>query len=74
MCQQVGEGKEVGEVWVSKKKWQATERRLAHIESLLQRMPEMVAAAYLIEKEKNEMLPLGKKYSDTVILCPVEER
>ena len=28
----------------------------------------------MIEKEKNEMLPLGKKYSDTVILCPVEER
>ena len=44
-------------MWISKKRWHVTEKRLAHIESLLQRMPEMIAAAYLIEKEKNEMLP-----------------
>lgn len=61
-------------MWISKTKWKDMERRMAHIESLLQRMPEMVAVAYLVEKEKNEMLPLGKKYSDTVILCPIEER
>ena len=47
-------------MWVSKKKWQATERRLAHIESLLQRMPEMVAAAYLIEKEKKKRIHTRK--------------
>ena len=37
-------------MWISKTKWKDMERRMAHIESLLQRMPEMVAVAYLVEK------------------------
>ena len=48
--------------------------RLAHIESLLQRMPEMAAAAYFIEEERKNRLGFGKSYSDSVILCPTEER
>lgn len=82
-------------MWISKKRWNALEKRvadlekenqgrhlkpceikgrMAHIESLLQRMPELIASSYLIEKEKCENLPIGKKYSDTVLICPVEER
>lgn len=82
-------------MWISKKRWDALEkrvadlekenqgrqlklcdikRRMAHIEALLQRMPELIAATYLVEKEKSQNLPIGKKYSDTVLICPVEER
>lgn len=61
-------------MWISKKNWDEMAKKAAHIESLLQRMPEMIAATYLIEKEKIEELPLGKKYSDTIVICPVEER
>lgn len=61
-------------IWISRKRWRRIEKRVAHIESLLQRMPEMIAAACLIEEEKKEALPFGVKYLDTIILCPVEER
>lgn len=52
-----------------------TQEQLLHIESLLQRMPEMIAAAWMIEKEKVESLRfMGKKYQESVYLCPIEKR
>ena len=48
---------------------------LAHIESLLQRMPEMVATATMIEKERADFgKAMGRRYSDMVILCQIEKR
>lgn len=48
---------------------------LAHIESLLQRMPEMVATATMLEKERADFgKTMGRMYSDMVILCPIENR
>lgn len=48
---------------------------LAHIESLLQRMPEMIATATMIEKERADFgKTMGRMYSDMVILCPIENR
>ena len=38
--------------------------RLAHIESLLQRMPEMTAAAHFIEEERKEGLDFMQRYSE----------
>lgn len=51
------------------------EKSLAHIESLLQRMPEMIAAAVMIELERKEQLQLkNQKYTDGVALCPINRR
>ena len=48
---------------------------LAHIESLLQRMPEMVATATMLEKEHADFCKaMGGRYSDTVEICPIENR
>lgn len=54
---------------------ESVEKRLAHIESLLQRMPEMIAAALFIEKEHADAaLLIGKTYSETVELQEINQR
>lgn len=54
---------------------ESIEKRLAHIESLLQRMPEMIAAALFIEREHADAAMLvGKTYSETVELQAINRR
>ena len=49
---------------------------LAHIESLLQRMPEMIAAAFLLVKESAdwEATLRSRPYSEIIELPPVNQR
>ena len=50
-------------------------KSLVHIESLLQRMPEMIASAVMLEEEHKEKLRLQNiRYSDMVELCEVNLR
>lgn len=50
-------------------------KSLVHIESLLQRMPEMIASAVMLEEERKEKLRLQNiRYSDMVELCEVNLR
>lgn len=50
-------------------------KSLAHIESLLQRMPEMIAAAFLLVKEKADAdAGFTRKYSEVVELPSVNLR
>lgn len=49
--------------------------KLGHMESLLQRLPEMIAVAIMLEKEKKDAAALqGRTYSDSVEICPVNRR
>lgn len=62
-------------MWISKKRYKKLIKRMAHIESLLQRMPELIATSICIEKEKqNELILKGQKYRNSVIICPIEKR
>lgn len=54
---------------------QDIEKRLAHIEALLQHMPEIIVATYFIEKERFETTKMaGGRYDETVIVCPPNRR
>lgn len=60
---------------MSEKQFERLDKRLTHIESLLQRMPEIIAAAYLIEKENADCAHRqGKEYSETIELAKSNQR
>lgn len=57
------------------KRLDAIVRSLAHIELLLQYMPEIIAAEAIIEREHaREAVMAGKRYSETVQVTPPNER
>lgn len=50
-------------------------KSLAHIESLLQRMPEMIAAAYLLVKEEADIdKGYSYRYAEVLELPEVNQR
>lgn len=58
-----------------RKKLNEIARSLAHIELLLQYMPEIIAAVALIEREyARGAVMSGKRYSETVHVTPPNER
>lgn len=58
-----------------RKKLNEIARSLAHIELLLQYMPEIIAAEAVIEREHaREAVMTGKRYSETVRVTPPSER
>lgn len=64
-----------GEGMYIRKKLDEMARSLAHIESLLQHMPEIIAAEAVIEQEQaRKVMMTGKCYSDTVKVIPPSER